>query len=702
MQIEKSFQKKFIPATTHSKKRRNLLHSNKLKRTNSQIIYNHDNFMDETNSLRSKSLKRTSSDDILYDEQNDYDNESSKNNLKNPSSSKEENESEQESNLMSKKIDELIKIKNLCEKTLNDLQNHKKNNLPYSYKHKFNKSFSDKNRNKNDKISNSYKSKESNSYVSENLSNFNDIENINNNINNNNKKNLSINIDNFKNKNNKEKKINKVNDPTLSRYFKLIKEGNNSTNDFTKLKKKYLDLKNMHDFTLSKLEKEKNKNNKQKEEIELLKNSIKLNSINYLNNNNIFNNDEKSKMIKNLKDQNETYRKELVLSQAMINSLRSEIEDNNKTHIKKKFKPMKIKGIEPNNINNNQNINKDIIDNNRYLFNYPHINNDINDENNNIYNNQNIDEPNINNFEYNKLINKIEELNYALNKKNEILNSILIENNKLRNELKLNKNNSYQRNSSKKLNRSISMPDISMNEFRDKIKYMFDLLYQDSLSLISKYEQYKNNTISDYNNLILSEQFFNELQKLKDKLYINKDFEKFNINSNHIRNYMELAKLITNEFDKLLLYVNDLNQQKIFNKFENDNKNLHINKIYDKINLIFDKERNNLVDLCLLSTQYISGKPRELILEGLNLIKSLGNLYEEKSMLNEDQKENIDRNKVLINRQEEQLEKVKKELNINDNNKYEDYYFNYNANNNDINGNNNNNSGLTYATKYYS
>ena len=686
MFIENAFQKKYIPSTTHAKRLRNFNGTNSnsyLKRTNSQIINNHNNLMDETNSIKTRSLKRTSSDDALYEEQIKYDMDSKKPiEIKNITPSNEENDSMQEnnSNSVPKKIEELLKFKNLCENAINELQTYKSNS-------KLNKTLSDKNNIKNDKSSNSNKSKESNSIISDNICNFKDIDN---NMNINSKKNISINFDFFKNKN--SRKSNKFKDPKLSKYFKILKRDNFlnnshtvSTNDFTKLKSKYIELKNEHDFTLSKLEKEKNKNKQQKEEIELLRNSIKFSSLN--NNNFKSNDDEANNIIQSLRKQNETFRKELVLSQAMINSLKSEIENNsdqNKFKRKSKTNLDDYAKIE-NNENHEQNIGA--YSNNKFA-NYNSNEDGINSQNNIM--------------KYDQLINKIEDLNYSLNKKNEILNSILIENNKLRNELKAIKLNSSQKtmkrtnsvnNKRNKNNKNlVSKQANCLYEFVDKIKYMFDLLYQDSLCLLNKYDQYKYSNINKYNNLILTEQFFNQLQNLKDKIYQYKDIKKFEISNNYIQYYMELTKLITNEFDKLLLYINSLANEKYFNEYENEIEDININNYYKNIHLNFEKGKNNLIDLCLLSTKYIEGNPKELILEGLNLIKSLGNLYEERTRLNDD--ESLNKNKMLIMRQEEQLENIKNQLSIDNN--INNYYFDYNKQEG-----NNKKFGLTYTTNYY-
>ena len=126
---------------------------------------------------------------------------------------------------------------------------------------------------------------------------------------------------------------------SYSKYFDIInndkenpKLNNNtllSTNDYTKLKSQFFELKNEHDLTLFKLKKEKKKNKKQKEEIEYMINSIR--SIDNKEQNNI---EEMKELIKNLKEENRTFRQELVLSQALINSLKTELSQKNKKNIK--------------------------------------------------------------------------------------------------------------------------------------------------------------------------------------------------------------------------------------------------------------------------------------------------------------------------------------------------------------------------------
>ena len=622
------FRKKFIPIKTLEKKIKNKNHhknNSLIKRTNSQILFGHknENELNEdinmNNTIQTRSLKYTISEDPLYLEQKNYDIESS-NNLKIIQKTNKSNSylSKSSSNKSGSKISDLSSTKNkeqnsnlnisesfFNKKDLNSLNNelHKKG-LIYNYNQMNN--YIKNNLNKRNKKNNN----NNKAFISQSYTKYLDLINKGkNNINNNNPINLDI------------KNINNNDDETIS------------TNDLTKLKSKYLELKNAHDMTLSKLKKERKKNQRQKEEIELMINSIKSgeNKKNDLN--------EMHEEINKLKEENATFRQELVLSQALINSLQSEIKNNN-------------------NINNNSNFEDISIRNNLY------------GNGNNKFNKKNYKD-------INDLFKEINNLNSSLNKKNEIIDSVLIENKKLRQQLK------YKNGKS---------PDKNNNKNNNKLT---DLIYNESIDLINKYNQYRNSNMDDFNNLILTEKFFEDLEKIKKELENNKD--KNNLEK-MIENYFSLIKLISNEFDKLLLYNNNYWKEKYLNKYKNnENNNKSLN---NSMELNFDKEKHNLMDLCLLSSSYLKGLPKDLILEGINLIKNLENLYKEKNKVkdpNDIEKKNI---KELILSQEKQLDNIKRKLSYN---QYNQINFNnhYYLSNSNSASNIKNILGLTYMTNYY-
>ena len=623
------FRKKFIPIKTLEKKIKNKNHhknNSLIKRTNSQILFGHknENELNEdinmNNTIQTRSLKYTISEDPLYLEQKNYDIESS-NNLKIIQKTNKSNSylSKSSSNKSGSKISDLSSTKNkeqnsnlnisesfFNKKDLNSLNNelHKKG-LIYNYNQMNN--YIKNNLNKRNKKNNNNKA-----FISQSYTKYLDL--INKGKNNFNNNNNPINLD--------IKNINNNDDETIS------------TNDLTKLKSKYLELKNAHDMTLSKLKKERKKNQRQKEEIELMINSIKSgeNKKNDLN--------EMHEEINKLKEENATFRQELVLSQALINSLQSEIKNNN-------------------NINNNSNFEDISIRNNLY------------GNGNNKFNKKNYKD-------INDLFKEINNLNSALNKKNEIIDSVLIENKKLRQQLK------YKNGKS---------PDKNNNKNNNKLT---DLIYNESIDLINKYNQYRNSNMDDFNNLILTEKFFEDLEKIKKELENNKD--KNNLEK-VIENYFSLIKLISNEFDKLLLYNNNYWKEKYLNKYKNnENNNKSLN---NSMELNFDKEKHNLMDLCLLSSSYLKGLPKDLILEGINLIKNLENLYKEKNKVkdsNDIEKKNI---KELILSQEKQLDNIKRKLSYNQYNQINFNNYHYLSNSNSA-SNIKNILGLTYMTNYYS
>ena len=673
------FKKKFIPIQTYQKKIKsnyNIKSNSLLKSNDNQSLLNHNNENDNNieikedinvdNTIHTKSIKNTASDNPLYMEHKNYDIESSKN-FKNISKIKDNTSFISESLINSKingdlsknKINKLMKYKVYCNniiknsdlnsnKSIKDKKIDKSEN--YLIKNSSNES--------RDKVSETYNSKKneqnSGSNGNESISNYFDI-----NKDTHNKKGLIFNYNQMNNylKNNKNQRNNKKHNKIFKsqsyfKYYDLIKNGkdnktsknscinykndNNtdSTNDFTKLKSKYLELKETHDLTLLKLKKEKNKNKKQKEEIEFMINSIKSvpkkeNEVEELN-----------ELIKKLKEENDTFRQELVLSQALINSLKSELKNSSKKNLIN---------------NNNDNIVDDISPNNKKSY-------------------LKLSKFNKDNTKDNKeLIKEVNELNLALNKKNEVLDSVLIENKKLRNELKNN-------------NSGIS------NNYRDfSNDKISDLIRKDAIDLINKYNKYRESNKDDFDNLILTENFFNELEKIKKKI---DDNNNRNSTEKIIDCYISSIKLITNEFDKLLLYNNNFWKEKYLNKYKESENNKN-----NIIELNFDKVKHNLMDLCLLSTSFIKGSPKDLLLEGINLIKNLENLYKEKNRIKISHDNNgLEKISDLILKQENQLENIKRQLNYNQYNQRNYGYYLSNCNSSD---NIKKVLGLTYMTNYY-
>ena len=160
-----------------------------------------------------------------------------------------------------------------------------------------------------------------------------------------------------------------------------------------------------------------------------------------------------------------------------------------------------------------------------------------------------------------------------------------------------------------------------------------------------------------------------------------------------IDNFISLINLISNEFDILLLYNNNFWKEKYLNKY----KTIDNNDIKDKkIQIYFDKVKNNLMDLCLLSSFYLKDSTKDLFLEGINLIKNLDNLYKEKNMT----KYQNNLNELIMN-EEKKLDNIKRKLAYNQYDVNNNYHHLYHYNSNSVNDVKNV-LGLTYMTNYYS
>jgi vacuolar-type H+-ATPase subunit I/STV1 len=114
-------------------------------------------------------------------------------------------------------------------------------------------------------------------------------------------------------------------DTLYSKYLNLLNDfkylNNNKSNEksVNKIKKKYNSL----------LEENKNLKSKLKSKNKIIKNQQKeISDIKelYSKRQSNINNEEEKEIIKNLREESETFRKDLVLSQAMVNSLKAEIE----------------------------------------------------------------------------------------------------------------------------------------------------------------------------------------------------------------------------------------------------------------------------------------------------------------------------------------------------------------------------------------
>ena len=435
----------------------------------------------------------------------------------------------------------------------------------------------------------------------------NNIPSKNKNKSNNKKLNLSFNQNHINKKNNNipfnransELNINLSNsdgdkyDKLYSKYIKIINDFKNlsnnsvSTNEYTRLKTQFNELKNKNNHLLKQIQNEKNK-------------TINVNNDNEL-------------LIKNLQEQVSTFREELVLSQALVNSLRSELEQYNKKNKKKR---------------NNFNHDSDIDDN------------DYNDNINNIRNNL-LSDNNYRNKNDLALQEENENLKMSLKNNNILLSKVLEENNKLRERNFVNQRpNIYSNQEDEKiLNLKDNLKQYEnkfdfFNDYINNIKNQIDNLLNELKSILFKFD-----TPEGRKNV--SENFIRKLRDLKTDIERIKNIDRFNLDSTDDEECLKLF------LKTIKLLINELEQNKL-----NDNN--------DKTNIVFDKTKKYLKEILEIIKDIINEKgTKQLIEDAINIINNLDNLYQIKNSNNLNGSNNINEK---IYQQEKELEYIKKLL----------------------------------------
>ena len=486
-------------------------------------------------------------------------------------------------------------------------------------------------------------------------------------------------------------------------------ESNGNYDKYKKLKEKYKNLKQQHEKTIELLKEETLVTEEQRNMIALLKQTID----NDLIKNNLLKkyitSDEVIDFVK-IKNEAEEYRKELVLSQALVNSLKSEIE----IYMNEKNKVDDLKN------DNYKKDNKKIISfHNPNDKNIKIENEDIYD-NNNIYYNKIINENDIELQEERKqYLNENSNLKNKLSSQNKKINELIIENSNLKQLLgnsknKLNepfKGNKKEKNNNlqNQLNNTIKELSqyeekfIYFNEYISNIKQSLDLVR----NLIIKYIEIYNQIIKIDTNKILSENFIQNLKLLFSKVNNLSVIEQYNLDSIHdseIHQLIEdLLKIIHDEFitiyDKVLdnndnyndinskiydldnkLKINsneiqekqneiislneELNKQieeniklkKSFGNRKIDYFNLNDNQIYKNKIQQYKKEKDNIIKLCNLIIQIHNIKDLKLgklFNFGIKVCEELGKLNNEKESINQkinnlQEKENYDNNEIQM------------------------------------------------------
>ena len=513
----------------------------------------------------------------------------------------------------------------------------------------------------------------------------------------------SINSQNINNNNSYNQNINKKYELLNEKFEKLLNDYNeiisnnnvhdtssntinvgNNNDKYKLLKEKYKKLKTENKKIIELLKEETKACETQKNIIDVLQKAIN-NDI--LKNNNLKNYLTVENIIDftQLKSEAEQYRKELVLSQALVNSLKSEIEILNKEKKENNYNP-----------ENNQ------------------LNNNINSLNNNYINNRNED--------HNLIMSENLSLKSNLNSQAQLINELMEENKNLkklvdeatiklndcisnRNENKINNENlNNELNSKIKEIKQYEDKFIYFNEYITTIKLIFMNFQQSLPKFINIYNKLANEDL----NSLLSNSFSQSIIKLNNRINQLNKIEKFNLETNiesDITNIIiELLHILNNEFisvyEKVFqtncyykesnVKIEELKMQLRDNEAKNENNLKKINDINDllnnekkntkecqneveeyKINLsISNIEKENLnkkIDYyiedknIIINCYYLIIKAlslyneslSQLIRETVNIIETKSKLFNEKEVIMEQLTKNkikdINRNKTYQN-----------------------------------------------------
>ena len=291
-----------------------------------------------------------------------------------------------------------------------------------------------------------------------------------------------------------------------------------------------------------------------------------------------------------LKQEIEKYRKELVLSQALVNSLKSEIEQ----------------------INKEKNENKFPLNKNQKLY------NNIMDRNNNYDENKNRNE------EDNLIMSENLSLKSTLNSQAKLLKELMDENQNLKNlideaTIKLNdciSNKNENNINNEKLNLELNNKKNEIKQYEDKFIYFNEYItiiksifmnFQDDLP---KYIIIYNKLANEDLNSLLSNSFSQSVIKLNNRINQLNKLEKFNLETNIESDIasiiIEFLHIINNEFISIYEKVfqtncyykeSNVKIEELHLQLKNDEvKNANNLKKIDDINELLKNEKNNLIE----------------------------------------------------------------------------------------------------------
>ena len=441
----------------------------------------------------------------------------------------------------------------------------------------------------------------------------------------------------------------------LNDYNEIIKNNNihdissntinagNINDKYKILKEKYKKIKDENNKIIEVLKEETKACEMQKNIIDILQQAI---------DNDLAKNDELKKYITidniidftQLKMEAEQYRKELVLSQALVNSLKSEIDQLNKE---------KEEEILNNNMDDKNNDNYNEEDND---FNNKNNMDNINYNMNNYYENK---ERN-NQEEHNLIMSENISLKTTLNSQAQLIKELMEENENLKKlvdeaTIKLNdviSNKNENKINNENLNYQLNSKINEIKQYEDKFTYFNDYItiiksifmnFQESLpKFINIYNKMANEDL----NSLLSNSFSQSIIKLNNRINQLNKIEKFNLETNietDITNIIiELLQILNNEFISIYEKVFQTNsyykesnkkvEELLLKMKENEKINdINLKKIND-INDLLNNEKKNLEENKIITEEFKT-KLAICQLEKENLTKKLESYIDDKSSI---------------------------------------------------------------------
>ena len=441
----------------------------------------------------------------------------------------------------------------------------------------------------------------------------------------------------------------------LNDYNEIIKNNNihdissntinagNINDKYKILKEKYKKIKDENNKIIEVLKEETKACEMQKNIIDILQQAI---------DNDLAKNDELKKYITidniidftQLKMEAEQYRKELVLSQALVNSLKSEIDQLNK----EKEEEILNKNMDD---KNNDNFNEEEND-----FNNKDNMDNINNNMNNYYENN---ERN-NQEEHNLIMSENISLKTTLNSQAQLIKELMEENENLKKlvdeaTIKLNdviSNRNENKINNENLNYQLNSKINEIKQYEDKFTYFNDYItiiksifmnFQESLpKFINIYNKMANEDL----NSLLSNSFSQSIIKLNNRINQLNKIEKFNLETNietDITNIIiELLQILNNEFISIYEKVFQTNsyykesnkkvEELLLKMKENEKINdINLKKIND-INDLLNNEKKNLEENKIITEEFKT-KLAICQLEKENLTKKLESYIDDKSSI---------------------------------------------------------------------